>query len=175
MTDSTTDTDRLAEADREYRERIEFMSRLGYGDDKTVPAARLADIVDAVEYAFSESRDHFDCPNWCEVCGERLAAKECEHCHGSGCGPLTGLGAYDECEHCAGSGRIHEGCAERSYADLVKERDEARVEAARLQERLDTTEGRLAETEQECDDLAIQRNHMKNRLEDLGVIVDDED
>jgi hypothetical protein len=44
-----------------------------------------------------------------------------------------------------------------------------------LQERLDTAEGRLSKTEQECDDLAIQRNHLKNRLEDLGVIVDDED
>lgn len=44
-----------------------------------------------------------------------------------------------------------------------------------LRGRLDTAEGRLATAEQECDDLAIQRNHLKNRLEDLGVIVDDED
>lgn len=49
------------------------------------------------------------------------------------------------------------------------------TELASLRERLDTAEGRLAEVEQECDDLAIQRNHLKNRLEDLGVIVDDED
>lgn len=44
-----------------------------------------------------------------------------------------------------------------------------------LQGRLNTAEVRLADAEQECDDLAIQRNHLKNRLEDLGVIVDDED
>lgn len=47
----------------------------------------------------------------------------CDHCHGSGCGPGTATGAYEECEWCAGAGKVHVGCAYRSYADLVDDLD----------------------------------------------------
>ena len=97
----------------------EFTRRLGFGNGITEPAASLAEMVDPIEDAFSAQRDHDECPVVCELCGEKLAATTCEHCNGSGCGPGTALGAYDECEWCAGAGRIHEGCAERSYANLA--------------------------------------------------------
>jgi len=140
MITPTTDTDRLAEADREYRERVEFTSRLGFGDDKAERAAHLPEIIDNVEEAFAAASAHDDCPVECPGCGERLADKPCEWCHGSGCGPGTASGAYEECSNCGGDRLVHEGCAERSYADLVAERNEALAEVARLQERLDTAE-----------------------------------
>jgi len=131
-------TDTNPPADREYRERIEFTSALGFGDDKSEPAARLPEIVNDVAEAFGAARDHYECPMICENCGERLADKECEPCYGSGCGPRTAEGAYDECEHCAGVGRIHEGCAEKSYADLVSELDAALARVEELERQLAT-------------------------------------
>jgi len=64
---------------------------------------------------------------------------------------------------------------ERRVIEWREAAEQARAESASLRARLDTAEERLVWTEQECDDLAIQRNHLKNRLEDLGVMVDDED
>ncbi|GAA2159267.1 MULTISPECIES: hypothetical protein [Glycomyces] len=129
-------TDTNPPADREYRERIEFTSALGFGDDKTERAARLPEIADNVAEAFSAARDHDDCPVYCDLCGETLASTECEHCHGSGCGPRTAEGAYDECDHCAGVGKVHEGCAQKSYADLVAERDAALARVEELERQL---------------------------------------
>ena len=72
---------------------------------------------------------HVDCPVYCGGCGEVLADAWCDRCHGSGCGPGTATGAYEECEWCAGAGKVHVGCADRSYADLVDERDRLATEA----------------------------------------------
>ena len=72
---------------------------------------------------------HVDCPVYCGGCGEALADAWCDRCHGSGCGPGTATGAYEECEWCAGAGKVHVGCADRSYADLVDERDRLATEA----------------------------------------------
>ena len=72
---------------------------------------------------------HVDCPVYCGGCGESLADAWCDRCHGSGCGPGTATGAYEECEWCAGAGKVHVGCADRSYADLVDERDRLATEA----------------------------------------------
>lgn len=114
--------DRLsAEIERLDAERRAFTDTLGYGDGVTEPAAELADLVDRIKEAFSEARDHYECPRTCEMCGERLASKLCPECQGSGCNARACevSGAYAECEYCAGVGWVHEGCAEQSYADLV--------------------------------------------------------
>ena len=76
---------------------------------------------------------HIECPVYCGGCGEPLADALCDHCSGSGCGPGTALGAYEECGWCAGAGKVHPGCADLSYADLVAERDAlaAKVERVR--------------------------------------------
>lgn len=100
---------------------VEFAATLGYGDDRTEPAATLRELLDPILDAFSESRDHHECPAVCELCGDHLAATKCPSCYGSGCGPGTGTGAYEECGHCGGVGKIHEGCMEMSYADLAAE------------------------------------------------------
>nr|WP_046284605.1 hypothetical protein [Mycobacterium sp. UM_NZ2] len=110
-----------AERDQLRTAHHAFTARLGFGDGITEPAAELDGIVEPIEAAFAEARDHQECPHLCESCGETLANTRCTECHGSGCGPGTALGAYDECEHCGGGGWVHEGCAERSYADLVAE------------------------------------------------------
>lgn len=104
-------------------QRRQFTSRLGYGDDVTEPAATLADMVDPIESAFMEQRDHWECPRLCELCGERLASTRCPECHGSGChnAMCEASDAYCECENCAGVGWVHEGCTEHSYADLAVE------------------------------------------------------
>ena len=96
-----------------------FAAELGFGDDVSEPAASLADMLDPIVAAMAAAGDHEDCPVHCELCGETLAATTCQRCNGLG---DIGSGAYEECPECAGVGRIHEGCAERSYADLVAER-----------------------------------------------------
>ncbi len=114
--------DRLtAEIDRLVQERLTFTDKLGYGDGVTEPAAELADLIDPIKAAFSEARDHNECPRICEPCGERLASTVCPECRGSGChaAMCEASGAYRECEYCAGVGWVHEGCVEQSYADLA--------------------------------------------------------
>lgn len=111
---------------------VAFASRLGFGDNISEPAATLADMVKPIEQAFYDARDHQECPRTCERCGERLAATVCPDCNGSGCGPGTASGAYDECELCAGSGWLHDGCADKSYADLVTELQHVREGAQTL-------------------------------------------
>jgi hypothetical protein len=128
---------RLAEVEGEVErlrgEHLAFTRALGFGDGVTEPAATLAQMVDPIEQAFSEASEYHEGPRICEPCGEWLATETCEHCHGSGCGPGTASGAYSECEWCAGVGKIHPGCVEQSYADLVAERDEARAAVARVE------------------------------------------
>ncbi|UQE74213.1 hypothetical protein MYK68_15995 [Gordonia sp. PP30] len=126
-----------AEVERLRGERLAFTSALGFGDGVTDPAAELADLIEPIESAFSDERDHIECPIICELCGEQLADTTCDHCHGSGCGPGTALGSYEECEWCAGAGKIHPGCVEKSYNDLAAERDEARAEVDRLRQAVD--------------------------------------
>ena len=75
---------------------------------------------------------HIECPVYCGGCGEPLADALCDHCSGSGCGPGTALGAYEECGWCAGAGKVHPGCADLSYADLVAERDALAAKVAAL-------------------------------------------
>jgi hypothetical protein len=129
-------TELESELDHERRERTEFCSTLGFGGNVSEPAARLPEIVDNVEEAFAAAQDHDECPGECPGCGERLADKSCEWCQGAG--GHVAQGAYSECSNCGGVTRIHEGCAGQSYADLVKERDEARAEVDSLQARLNT-------------------------------------
>lgn len=116
------------------REHLAFTSRLGFGDGVCEPAATLAEMVDPIESAFTEGRDHQECPRTCEQCGETLAHTQCPECHGSGCNaPLCeASGAYAECEQCGGSGWLHDGCAELSYADLVAEIEKLRRAAKTL-------------------------------------------
>ena len=123
--------DEIEKLKREYRE---FASRLDFGDDISEPAASLADMVGPIRDAFSEARDHFECPRMCEQCGERLASSQCPECHGSGTDNAmsANYGAYVECGHCGGAGWIHEGCAEKSYADLVAEVQHVRAAAQTL-------------------------------------------
>lgn len=110
----------LAENDRLREDARAFAAALDFGDGITEPAATLAELVEPVEQAFSEARDHFECPVICELCGEKLASQTCEKCHGSGCLPNAEL-AYLECDECAGVGKVHPGCVEKSYDDLVAE------------------------------------------------------
>jgi len=123
---------RLAELERECNaaraEAVRFAAELGFGDNVTDRAAPLADMIDPIREAIGAAQDHDDCPRVCELCGETLAATDCERCNGSGNGPGTASGAYEECEYCAGAGRIHEGCAEVSYAKLVGEVERLRGE-----------------------------------------------
>lgn len=118
--------------DRLLAEHRRFAAELGFGDDVSEPAASVADMLDPVKEAMSAAADHDECPVHCELCGETLAASMCQRCGGSGCGPGTASGAYEECPECAGVGRIHEGCAEASYADLVAERNRYREHSVTL-------------------------------------------
>lgn len=116
--------DRLtAKIEQLIQERLTFTDKLGYGDGVTEPAAELAELLDPIKAAFSEQRDHWECPRMCEQCGERLASTVCPECQGSGCNApaCEASGAYAECEYCAGVGWVHDGCAEASYADLADE------------------------------------------------------
>ena len=110
----------LAENDRLREDARTFAATLDFGDGITEPAATLAELVEPVEQAFSEARDHFECPVICELCGEKLASQTCDKCHGSGCLPNAEL-AHLECDECAGVGKVHPGCVEKSYDDLVAE------------------------------------------------------
>lgn len=117
-------------------EHREFASRLEFGDGVTEPAASLADMLDPIKAAFSEARDHQECPHTCEQCGERLASTLCPDCHGSGgdAALCEASGAYVECEQCGGAGWIHEGCAEVGYADLKAEVERLRATVERVRE-----------------------------------------
>ena len=124
----------LARADRaeaevaDLRQKwLTFTSALGFGNNRTEPAAELSEMIDPIERAFSDARDHQECAVICELCGDPLAAKTCDECHGSGCLPNSRL-AYLECGTCAGVGKVHEGCVEKSYAELVAEVAELRAE-----------------------------------------------
>ena len=60
-----------------------------------------------------------------------------EHCNGGGCLPNAEM-AYRECGWCAGVGRVHVGCTEESYADLVaavRERDNTIARVREVHER----------------------------------------
>jgi hypothetical protein len=122
----TADRDRLRE------QHTAFSARLGFGDDVSEPAAALADMVDPLAEAMAAAVDHDECPVHCELCGEILAATVCQRCNGVG---DVGADAYSECPECAGVGRIHEGCAERTYAELVAERNGLREQVQQLHRR----------------------------------------
>ena len=111
-------------------------TRIGFGDGVTEPQATPDEATDAIEQAFSDARDHAECPRLCERCGEWLADTVCTHCGGGGCGPGTASGAYDECEWCAGVGKVHPGCADLSYADLSTRRADAEARAERAESAL---------------------------------------
>ena len=72
------------------------------------------------QQAFSDAREHQECPVACPLCGETLARTTCSSCHGSGCLPNAEL-AYVECPECAGIGKVHDGCAEMTYQELAEE------------------------------------------------------
>ena len=77
--DLVTEVRRLREEARAFAEALDF------GNDRTEPAATLTEMLDPIEQAFGEARDHAECPVMCELCGERLAWQLCEKCYGSGC------------------------------------------------------------------------------------------
>lgn len=112
-----------AEIQRLVQERLTFTDKLGYGDGVTERAAELAELLDPIQAAFSEAREHNECPRLCEQCGEHRATTRCPECYGSGCNApaCEASGAYAECEYCAGVGWVHDGCAEASYEDLAAE------------------------------------------------------
>ena len=125
----------LAEVE-ELRESVrKFSDDLLFGDGITEPAATLNDMVDPIRDAFEAQHDHIECPIICELCGEKLADKTCEHCHGSGADnqAASAAGAWVECEWCGGAGKIHEGCVEKSYADIATENSvlRAQIDAVR--------------------------------------------
>ena len=120
-------------------ERVRFAARLGFGDDVNEPAATLEQMVDPIEQAFHDARDHGECAVICELCGDPLATHTCERCHGSGCLPNAAL-AYLECDECAGVGKVHPGCREASYSDLA-------ATVARLTADLDAERAKVAAVE----------------------------
>jgi len=146
----------VAEVERQRREQDGFSGRLGFGDNISEPAASLADMVDPIEAAFADGRDHQECPRLCEGCGDSLATERCSHCHGSGgnAAVCEASGAYAECEWCAGSGWVHEGCVEVSYADLAAEVARLRPYAGPGPFEPSETDGAKAPTWQELRDLA---------------------
>lgn len=124
LAEVTADRDQLREESRRFAAELEF------GDGVNEPAASLADMLDPIKEAMSAAADHNECPVHCELCGETLAATVCQRCKGIG---DIGGGGYSECPECAGAGRIHEGCAEASYADLVATADRLRGERDNLE------------------------------------------
>lgn len=127
----------VAEAERE---RLAFTAALEFGDDKSEPAATLEQMIDPIREAFDQAREHYECPVICELCGETLADTVCGRCHGSGCLPNAAL-AYLECDDCAGVGRVHEGCAEQSYADLRARAERAEATLADVRALADEWQG----------------------------------
>ena len=125
----------VAEVERLRDSVRKFSDDLLFGDGITEPAATLNDMVDPIRDAFEAQHDHIECPIICELCGEKLADKTCEHCHGSGADnqAASAAGAWVECEWCGGAGKIHEGCVERSYADIATENSvlRAQIDAVR--------------------------------------------
>ena len=119
-----TEVEQLRESVRKFSDDLLF------GDGITEPAATLNDMVDPIRDAFEAQHDHIECPIICELCGEKLADKTCEHCHGSGADnqAASAAGAWVECEWCGGTGKIHEGCVEKSYADLATENSALRAQ-----------------------------------------------
>ena len=124
-----TEVERLRESVRKFSDDLLF------GDGITEPAATLNDMVDSIRDAFEAQHDHIECPIICELCGEKLADKTCEHCHGSGADnqAASAAGAWVECEWCGGAGKIHEGCVEKSYTDIATENSvlRAQIDAVR--------------------------------------------
>ncbi len=141
----------IAEVRRLRESQRSFSTALGFGNGVTEPAASLADMIHPIEDAMSAALDHDECPVTCELCGDVLAATQCPTCHGSGCLPNAAL-AYLECDLCAGVGKIHEGCAEKPYADLVVEVRQLREERGHLDHQLDVDRKHAALAEGEsCD------------------------
>ena len=97
-----------------------FADALDFGDGVTEPCATLAELVEPCQQAFSDAREHQECPVACPLCGETLAHTTCSSCHGSGCLPNAEL-AYAECPECAGIGKVHAGCTEMTYQELAEE------------------------------------------------------
>lgn len=163
--DAITRAERAEAEVAELREKwLAFTSALGFGDNRTEPAAELSEMIDPIEQAFSDTRDHQECAVICELCGDPLAAKTCDECHGSGCLPNSAL-AYLECSTCAGVGKVHEGCVEKSYAELVAEVAELRAEARRLDEsdNLQRAERAEAENTELRAELRLQTTHNQSR------------
>ena len=125
----------IAEVERLRESVRKFSDDLLFGDGITEPDATLNDMVDSIRDAFEAQHDHIECPIICELCGEKLADKTCEHCHGSGADnqAASAAGAWVECEWCGGAGKIHEGCVEKSYADIATENSvlRAQIDAVR--------------------------------------------
>lgn len=107
--------------------RRDLMRRIGFGDGITEPMADNDTVVEFIEAAVMDQSEHRECPIVCELCGERLADKPCPHCGGCGANVAltTAALAYAECEWCAGAGKVHEGCREKSYAELAAVLDAA--------------------------------------------------
>ena len=97
-----------------------FADALDFGDGVTEPCATLAELVEPCQQAFSDAREHQECPVACPLCGETLAHTTCSSCHGSGCLPNAEL-AYLECPECAGIGKVHVGCTGMTYQELAEE------------------------------------------------------
>lgn len=120
MTPLREEAARADERAKVLAEYHRMTSTLGFGDNQTEPAATPTELAEILEPLLGAARDHHECPIICELCGETLADKVCEHCYGSGCGPGTASLAYEECEWCAGAGKVHEGCVEKTYAELAQ-------------------------------------------------------
>lgn len=125
----------------------DLLGRIGFGDGVTEPMADNDTVVEFIEAAVMDQSEHLECPSVCELCGERLADKPCQHC--GGCGANVALStaalAYAECEWCAGAGKVHEGCRELSYGDLA-----ARL--ADAEARAEVAEAKIARVEALTDD-----------------------
>ena len=109
-----------AEVERLRQNHQAFMEALDYGEPETGLYPELDEIVGPLRAEMQLARDHQECPGWCPLCGEKLAATRCEQCGGAGGGPGPNL-TFSECEWCGGDGYVHEGCAEESYEGLAQE------------------------------------------------------
>lgn len=116
-----------AEVKQLRADRLGFSSALGFGDGFSEPAATLEQMLEPIEDAFQSAHDHDECPRFCELCGERLAATRCDRCHGGGCIPNASW-TYEECPPCGGAGWVHDGCAGFTYDELAAEVTRLRAE-----------------------------------------------